>query len=85
MGHQKHGFASFANAAHQIPDCVPRLWVEAGGQFVEKHQFRIVDQGKSDKQSLFLTSGEIHEPGASLVSEAELFQQPPSIDGFLPV
>jgi hypothetical protein len=42
-------------------------WVETGGQLVEKHYFWIVDQRKSDKQSLFLTTGKVHELGAPLV------------------
>jgi hypothetical protein len=37
MGRQEHRLASLADAAHQIPDRVPRLRVEAGGQLVEKH------------------------------------------------
>src|SRR5580704_14069454 len=85
MGCQKDRFAALANGAYQIPHCVPRLWVEAGGQLVEKHHFRIVDQRESNKQSLLLASGEIHEAGTAFVGEAKLFQQSFSIDGFLPI
>jgi hypothetical protein len=60
-------------------DCGSRPVVK----FVEKHHFRIVDQGKSNEQSLFLASGEIHEPGAALIGQAELFEQAFPIDGFL--
>src|SRR5260370_12858361 len=75
MSRQKNGLAALANAAHQVPDRSPRLRVEPGGQFVEKHHFRIVDQRKRDKQPLLLASGEVHKPGVPLVREAELCEQ----------
>jgi hypothetical protein len=46
MSGQKKGLAALANAPHQVPDCAPRLRVQPGRQFIEKHQFRIVDQRK---------------------------------------
>src|SRR3954466_13013664 len=80
MGGQKDCLAPFADAAHQVPDGAARLWVETGGQLVEKHHLRIVYQRESNKQPLFLASTESHEPGAPLVVEAELFEQILGID-----
>src|SRR5437016_7950589 len=42
MRGQKDRLAALADAAHQIPDCPPRLRVQPGGQLVEKHHLRIV-------------------------------------------
>src|SRR5450432_3547573 len=81
MRGQKNGFASFADAAHEIPDGATRLRVEAGGELVEKHHLRIVDEREGDEQALLLASGEVHEPGAALVGEAELLEQAFAFDG----
>ena len=75
----------YAHAADQVPDRPPGLRVKPRGQLIEKDNLGIVDQCKSNKQPLFLASGEIHEPGAALVGEAELFEQPLAIDFLLPV
>src|SRR5256886_11744383 len=74
MSGQKDCLAAGADAAHQIPDCPPGLRVQPGGQLVEKHHLRIVDQCKGDKQTLLLASGEVHEPGTPLIGETELFE-----------
>src|SRR5712671_4184497 len=42
MSGQENGLAAVADAAHEIPDGPPRLWIQAGGQLVEKHEFGIV-------------------------------------------
>src|ERR1700674_4765978 len=74
MSGQKHCLAALTDASHQIPDCPPRLRVQPGGQFVEKHHLRIVNQCKGNKEPLLLASREVHEPGAPLIGEAELFE-----------
>src|SRR5664279_1561387 len=85
MGCQENCLAAFANAAHQFPDCAAGLGVKPGGQFIEKHHLGIVDQRKGNKQPLLLTSREIHEPGATLVGEAEQLKKTLTIHCFLPV
>ncbi len=85
MGSQENGLAALADSADQVPDGAPRLGVEAGGQLVEKDQFRIVDQREGNEQSLLLAARQGHEPGISLVDEAKLFEQAFGVDRFLPV
>src|ERR1700722_15726103 len=75
MSCQKDGLAAFANAAHQFPDGASRLWIQAGGELVEEHNFRIVDQREGDEEALLLASREIHEPGVALVGKAGLIEQ----------
>src|SRR5579872_2167096 len=75
MSGQKHGLAALPDTSHQIPDGPARLRVQSCGQLVEKHHLRIVNQRKGNKQPLLLASGEVHEPSAPLIGEAELFQQ----------
>src|SRR5580658_3222666 len=85
MSGQEDRFSALADAAHEIPNRPPRLWVKPGGQLVEKHQLRIVDQREGNKQALFLASGKIHEPGVALIGEAELLEQACTVDRFLAV
>ncbi len=68
-------FAALADTAHQSPDGLPRLRVEARGQLIQKHHFRIVYQRQRDEQPLLLPARKGHEPGVPLVGEPELFQQ----------
>src|ERR1700733_89028 len=75
MSGQENRLAALADAAHQFPDRAPRLRVEPGGQLIEKNNFGIVDQRKRNEQPLLLASGEIHEPGVSLIREAKLLEQ----------
>src|SRR5947209_5211888 len=82
---EENCFAAFADTAHQIPDRVTCLRIEPRGQLVEKHHFWIVDQSKGDKEPLLLAPGEVHEHGAPLIGEPELFEQAFTIDCFLPV
>src|SRR2546427_1865067 len=56
MRRQEHGLAALADAAHQLPNRAPRLRVEPGGELVEKHQFRIVDERERDEQALLLAA-----------------------------
>ena len=72
--------AALADAAHQLPDRAPRLRVQPGGQLVEKHHLRIVDQRQRDEQPLLLAAREGHEPGVALVGETELVEQPVAVD-----
>jgi hypothetical protein len=44
MSGHKDRLAAVADAAHQVPDCPPRLRVEPGGQLIQKYHLRIVDQ-----------------------------------------
>ena len=46
MRRQQDGFAALADAAYQLPNRAPRLRIETGRQFVQEHQFRVVDQCK---------------------------------------
>src|SRR5580693_1577709 len=82
MGGQEDSLAAIANAAHEVPDGMARLRVEPGGELVEKDDLRIVDQCEGDEQALLLPSGEVHEPGRALVSQAELLEQTVAVDGF---
>src|SRR5580704_2603368 len=54
MSCQKDGLAALADAAHQFPDRATRLWVQSSCQFVEEHNFRVVDQRKSNEEALLL-------------------------------
>src|SRR5438067_1665660 len=80
MSRQENRLAAIADPAHQVPDGSPRLRIEPGGQLIEEYDFRIVDQGQGDKQALFLSAGEGHEPGVAFVGEAELFEQPVAVE-----
>src|SRR6202522_4411587 len=83
MSGQEDGLAAFADAAHQVPDGVARLWIEAGGEVVEKHNLGVVDEREGDEQALLLAAGKVHEPGVSLVGKAELLEQVFGVRGFL--
>src|ERR1700722_12801666 len=75
MSCQKDGLAALANTAYQFPDRPPRLWVKAGGEFVEEHHFRVVDQREGNEEALLLSAREVHEPGVAFVGKAELIEQ----------
>src|SRR5215469_379203 len=75
MSGQKNCFAAVTDTTHQFPDGAPRLGVQPGCQFVEKHNLRIVDKRKSNKQPLLLSSGQIHKPCVPFIAEAELREQ----------
>ena len=83
MSGQENRLAALADTAHQIPDRAPRLRVQSRGQFIEKHQFWIVNQRKGNEQSLLLAAREGHEPGIPLVDKAKLFEQPFAVYRFL--
>ncbi len=74
-GHEDR-LAALADAAHQVPDGAPGLRIEPGGELVEEHELRVVDQGERDEQPLLLASRERHEPGVPLLRQAELIEQP---------
>src|SRR4029079_5863646 len=73
---QEHGLAAGANAADQLPDGAPGLWIETGRHFVEEHELGIVDQREGDEETLLLAARQRHEPGVALVDESQLFEQP---------
>src|SRR5579872_6391377 len=75
MSGHENCFAAVADAAHQVPNRPTRLGVEPGGQLVQKHYFRIVDQSQGDEQPLFLSTRQGDEPGVPFVGKAELFEQ----------
>ena len=52
---EKDSFAAFTNACDQAPDGAPRLRIESGGEFVEKDDLRIGNQGERHEQPLLLT------------------------------
>lgn len=79
MSGEKNSFAVIPNPAYQVPDGSPRLRIEPGGQLIEEHDFRIVDQRQRDKQPLLLPAGKGHKPGISFVGESELFKQPVAV------
>jgi len=80
MSGHEDGLATFADITHQIPNGPPGLRVEPRGEFIEKHDLRIVDQRQGDEQPLLLASRERHEPGVPLVGKTELFQQAIAVD-----
>ena len=59
---EEHRLAAVADAADQVPDRAARLRVEPGGQLVEEHDLRIVDERQRDEQPLLLAARERHEP-----------------------
>src|ERR1019366_2984225 len=83
MSGEKDRLAALADTADQIPDGVARLRVEPGGQLVEKHDLRVVDQRESDEKALLLATGKVHEPGVTLVGKAELLEQAFGVGGLL--
>src|SRR6266480_1218935 len=66
---------TIANATDQFPDCPSRLRIQTSSQLVEENDFGISYQRESNEQSLLLSSGERHEPGAAFFSEAKLLEQ----------
>ncbi len=85
VGGEEDGFAAVANAAYQIPNRPARLGVEASSELVEEDDFRVVDEGHGDEESLLLAAGEVHEPGVALVFEAELVEEMFGIGGLFAV
>src|SRR6516164_10933029 len=83
MGGQKNGLAAVTDTTHEFPDSAPRLWVQPGCQFVEKHNLGIVNKGKSNEQPLLLSSGQVHEPCVPFIAEAELCEQMSAVYSFL--
>ena len=81
VGGQEHGLAAGAHAAHQFPDGAAGLRVESGGQLVEEHHLRVVDERQGDQQPLLLAARQRHEPGVALVAQAELLEQAVAVDG----
>src|SRR5262245_20830548 len=79
MRGEEHRLAARADAAHQLPDGAPRLRIEPGGQLVEEHDVRIVDERERDEEPLLLTAGQRHEPRVALVGETELFEEPHAV------
>src|ERR1700693_3334250 len=75
MSCQEDCLAALANPAHQFPDRASGLWVQASGELVEKHHFRVVDQRESNEESLLLPTREVKKPAVALVCKAELIQQ----------
>ena len=80
MRGQEDGFAALPNVANQIPNRAPRLRVETGGQFIEEHHLRVVDQRQRDEEPLFLLARQRHEPRVTLVAQAQLFDQASAVD-----
>ena len=78
---QEHGLPAVADAAHHLPDHAACLRIEAGGQFVEQHHVRVVDEGQRDEQPLLLTAGQRHEPGVPLVGQPEAIEERLAVDG----
>src|SRR5450755_3433506 len=85
MSSQENRLAALADTANQVPDRTTRLRIESGRQLVEKHNFWVINQRKSNKQPLFLAARQIHEPSVPLVHKAKLFEQPFALYRFLPV
>src|ERR1700723_3998899 len=83
MSCQENRLAPLADAANQIPDSAPGLRVQTGGQLVQEHPLRIVDQRKRDEQPLLLPARQGHEPGIPLFDQAKLFEQTLAVDCIL--
>ena len=56
MSGEEDGFAAFADAADEIPDCSTSLRIETGGQLVEEDHFGIVDEREGDEEALLLAA-----------------------------
>src|SRR5215213_1066663 len=52
---EEYRLPPFADAADELPDCAPRLRVEAGGQFIEKDDFGVIYQRERDEETLLLS------------------------------
>ena len=61
MGGQHDRLAPGAHVAHQVPDGVPGLGIEAGGQLVQEDQLRIGQECQGDEQALLLPAGQFRE------------------------
>ncbi len=81
MSREKHRFSAGWNVSYEFPDGSSGLWVESGGQLIQKHELGVVNQRKRNEQPLFLSSGEGHKPGVTLFTEIELVQNAVGIDG----
>jgi hypothetical protein len=56
MRRQEHRLAALADAAHELPDCAPRLGIETRRQLVEKHDLGLVDERQDDEEPLLLAA-----------------------------
>jgi hypothetical protein len=50
LGGQQHGRAALGELLDCLPHLDPRLWVQAGGRFVEEDDRRVADQAHRDVQ-----------------------------------
>ncbi len=79
MGGQQDRLALRAHVAHQVPDGVPGLRVETGGQLVQEDQLRVRQERQGDEQALLLPAGQFREGGVAFLLQPQLGEQ------FLPV
>src|ERR1035437_4636698 len=72
---QHHRLALRLEPLDQVPERASGLGVQAGRRLVEEDQFRVVDQGQSDRQALLLAAGEVHGPRVCPLAEIHRVDQ----------
>ena len=82
MRGQQNGLALRADVAHQVPDGVTGLRVEAGGQFVQEDQLRVRQERQGNEETLFLPAGEFGKEGVALLFQPQLHEQFLPVGGF---
>ena len=59
MRGEQDGLAPRLDRARQVPKISPRLRVEPGGGFIEKHNIGVVDEGEREQGALTLAAGQL--------------------------
>ncbi len=80
MSGEQHAHTVAAQGVDQFPHQQPGLGVQAGGGFVEEHQFRATDERARQREALLLPTGESPVRSAAGVLESEALQQPIRIE-----
>ena len=57
VGGQQDGLAFRSHIAHQIPDGMPGLWVQACGQLIQEDKLWVGEQCQCDEKALLLPTG----------------------------
>src|ERR1039458_6215668 len=71
VGGEQDGLAQLAHAAHDLPRVAPCRRVEAGGRLVEEQQLRVSDQREGEIETALLPAGELLDPDARLLLQAD--------------
>ena len=75
VGGQQDGFLFATQFFDDVVNFAANLRVEAGRGFVEKHDFRIVDQRHGQGEALLLAAGKFFVEGVAFFFELKPFQQ----------